>query len=176
MKASYKMLLIISGVITALFITGLMVLRKDLDSLPKSNLEFEEVILGSFNKVAVSDYWNVKVTQGRVCSVKLFYDETSKVTKPKLYISDSTLMISIDSTDLDYNYFNRISIEIIAPKIRSFDVGDSSRLHLKGLNMDSISIHLGDASTFISEENTFKHLLFESLGSSSIEYIADPYE
>lgn len=175
MKTSYKILLITAGIMTALLITGLMILRQDFGSLSNTSIKYKEIILEPFNQVKTSQHWDITVTQGRTYSLRVLYDDPNDIVKYELTNNDSILNIGIDTANTNYTYADKASIQITAPRIKYFDIGDSSTLRLKAINIDSLSVHLGHASLLISEESAFEHFLFESLGSSSIEYIADPY-
>lgn len=172
MQTSKKILLTLTGILLALFVSSLMILRNDTQEV------FEEramsnpltaVPVREFKTLVVSGLWDITVRQGRVQRVEVAFDKEENYL-PQLRQSGDTLYLSIkgDSTAV-------VNAKIVTPVLEGVEANDGASVTLTKFKKDSISIKLRD-SYFSDKENEFVHVFYQTEGQTRIDFVDDPFQ
>jgi len=174
MKISHKLLIMVAGVLIALLVTGLVMLKQDVRTLmAQSGLEnkFRAVPVEPFESLVFSSHWDVKIRQGRGHKVELAVngrDEEASVLEHKggtLYFNSGSLLNNNASANLQA----RITVPYLH-QIRS--VGDT-RINIENFDLDSLTINIDDGGGFMGKNNQIENLSFTTSGKTKLEIIDD---
>lgn len=171
MQTSKKILITTGGILLALFVGTLMVLRSDVRAIyakQAADVQLTAVPVEAFKVLHFSGKWNVQVRQGRTYQVEVAFDRQNRYL-PQLENRNDTLhfLIKGDSSLV-------VKAKVITP-ILSGVKAENAHVTLKNFEVDSMSIKL-DASHLIGEENKFIYTSYETTGDSKIEFLDDPYK
>lgn len=172
MQTSKKILLTVAGVLLALFVSSLMMLRRDLQTIHEQaqmTNPLTIVPVEQFKSLHFSGLWDVQARQGRVYKVELAFDKNSDYL-PQIENINDTLYFSIDGDSSV-----RVRAKVIAPFVSSIQGVKGAKIHLKNFELDSMSVRLDD-SHLIGEENKLIHTSYVTTGNSRIDFIDDPYK
>ncbi|MEO9966509.1 MAG: hypothetical protein ABJF11_12005 [Reichenbachiella sp.] len=172
---SKKILLTAAGVLLALFVSSLMVLRKDLKSIHTEKEEqnrLTELSIESFKYLDVKGSWNVRVRQGRSYRLEVAFDDQNRYL-PIVEQRNDTLYLSIRG--LDGENTPEVHAKIVTPFIRGARATGGAELWLRKFKSDTISIAL-DSSLLVSDENEFINSYYQTTGNSRIEQVDDPFK
>ena len=172
MKTSKKILLFTAGILSAIFITGLMFFRSEVNALMvKAQLEmpYELAEVGKFYNLDFSTNWIVKIKQGRRHEVEVANDGT---LEPKVENIHGTLYFKIDSMS-SKNGKGNLYARITMPDLKKIKAKGTTRVELKNFQSDSLEVILEDQGVFMSDKNTIKHVFYKTSGEAIIEFIDD---
>lgn len=170
MKTSKKILLTVAGILIALLITSMLVLRQDAQwAMVQAGLDkFTSVPVGEFDELDFSANWQVSIRQGRVHKVELL---------------DSISSSQIRNVDGKLHFFSQADpegkpgrVRITMPFLRQVSAVGGSEIHLKRFHSDSLRVILQDSVTFIGEELVFEHVDYETSGKVKLRFKDDPME
>ncbi|MEO9806041.1 MAG: hypothetical protein ABJF04_22470 [Reichenbachiella sp.] len=170
MQTSKKVLLTVAGILLALFVSSLMILRRDIQTINEQTKlanQLTSVPVEEFKFLHFSGLWEVQVKQGRVYKVELTFDQEGSYL-PQLENINDTLYFSIDGDSLV-----SVRARVITPFIGGVLGEDGAHIHLRNFKLDSMSIALNN-SHLIGEENEFIYTSYKTTGNSGIELIDDP--
>ncbi len=171
MKTSKKILISTAGILIAIFITGLMFFRSEVNSIMASadlKMPFSATEVGEFYNLDFSSNWTVNIRQGRRHEVEVARDGTFE---PKVENIQGTLYFKIDSTSSDGE--GNLYARITTPDIKKIKATGTTRIELKNFQSDSLTVILEDRGIFISDKNTIKHVFYQTSGEASIEFTDD---
>ncbi|MGL1885421.1 MAG: DUF2807 domain-containing protein [Reichenbachiella sp.] len=170
MKTSKRILLTLSGVLIALLITGLMLLRSDLHTIRLGKVKKIAVDYGSFDQIKINGNWDIYVRQrGQIIL---------EVEEPNLDITQS-LIQNIDGIlifDMPAERSGRLKVRIGMPVLKSILADSGSIVNLSAFDTNSLHITLRNDSHFSGNENIIEYAILNTVGNSSIEIIDDPYK
>ncbi len=174
MKTSIKFLLSITGILVALLIISLAVLRQDIKAIIASELEskYETVEPGHFHSLSFSPGWKVTIRQGRKHRV-LIANEKRDFLKPSMINNGDTLFFSIDAAPL-HQLSQKLHVRITAPKLNTIKAAEGTEIDIKTFSSDSLQVLLADQSSFTGNENLFEFIHFITSGKTSIQWTDDP--
>lgn len=170
MQTSKKILLTVAGVLLALFVSSLMLLRTDIKRIneqAKLDNPLVQVPVTAFEALQFSGRWEVQVRQGRAYKVELSFDEQNRYL-PLLNHSNDTLFFSIrgDSSMI-------AQARVVTPFIKSIEALGGATVTLKNFNLDSMTVVL-NSSRLVAKENKLAYTSYQTSGNSLIEFIDDP--
>ncbi|MCV9386426.1 DUF2807 domain-containing protein [Reichenbachiella ulvae] len=169
MKTSKKILLTFTGVLIALLICGMMLLRSDLEALPNIGYEYETVSSNQFHSIKVDGNWSIKLRQRAQHKVEV--EGRAKDIMNKLFkVDNGVLMITKHENPENQALHLRIS----SPLINKIDASNGTEIYMDGFDSDSLEIRLENNSSFISSENMLEKTTIETSGNSWIQLIDDP--
>lgn len=171
MQTSKKILITTAGILLALFVSSLMVLRSDVQAIyakQTADVQLTAVPIEAFKVLHFSGNWDVQIRQGRAYKVEVAFDSQSRYL-PQLENRNGTLhfLIKGDSSIA-------VKAKVITPVLRGVKA-ENAYITLKNFQLDSMTIKL-DASHLTGEENKFIYTSYETTGNSKIEFLDDPYK
>ncbi|SMD31757.1 hypothetical protein SAMN04488029_0094 [Reichenbachiella faecimaris] len=171
MQTSKKVLITTVGILLALFISSLMVMRSDVQAIYASqtaDVQMTAVPVEAFGVLHFAGHWNVQVRQGRTYQVEVAFDSQNRYL-PQLENRNDTLhfLIKGDSSIA-------VKAKVITPVLRGVKA-ENAYVTLKNFQLDSMTIKL-DASHLTGKENKFIYTSYETIGNSKIEFLDDPYK
>lgn len=164
MKSSRRALIIVACILTAFFITGLYVIRQDLQiALEQANADknYMPVEVGRFANVHFSGPWKVFIRQGAAFEVEV----SGSVASSHKVNSDTLILETTNSS------YARITL----PKLNELIVAKGGEVTVAGFEDDSLQVKLWDGSTFYGRENVLEYTSFDVSGNSQIKLIDDPF-
>lgn len=172
MQTSKKILLTVAGILLALFVSSLMILRNDTLEVFKERAlknELTAVPVREFTSLVVTGSWDIHVRQGRMQKVEVAFDKAGNYL-PQLKQSGDTLYLSIkgDSTA-------RVSARVVTPALESLSANQRAKVTLTKFKTDSITVKLKD-SHFMDLENEFIHVSYQTEGETRIDFEDDPFK
>ena len=161
MKTSRIILITVAGVIIAILITALYILKKDYKSLIESQalIEYENVPVEKFVSLEFSSHWNVSVRQGKECKVEVAVKEHGNVV-PKLINEDGTLYFNTEALLDDTP--DIIHARVTVPLLQEIKASGNTKIQMKHFWADSITIILDDSSKFYGKHNDFTEITFKA--------------
>ncbi len=172
MKTSKKILIISTGLIIAIFITGLMFFRSQVNSLmTKAQLElpYSVVEAGKFYNLDFSSNWIVNIRQGREHKVEIAKNGSYN---PNVENIQGTLYFKFDSTNTENKEGNMFA-RIVTPDVKSIRATGETHIEIKNFQSDSLSVMLEGNGTFISNKNSIEHSYYRTSGNANIEFVDD---
>ncbi|MEP2025627.1 MAG: hypothetical protein ABJH98_08120 [Reichenbachiella sp.] len=171
MQTSKKILITTTGILLALFVGTLMVLRNDVQAIyakHTAEVQLTAVPVEAFSVLHFSGNWDVQVRQGRSYLVKVAFDPQNSYL-PQLDNSKDTLHFFIkgDSSIA-------VKAKVVTPVLSGVKA-ENAHITLKNFQVDSMTIKL-EASHLKGEENKFIYTSYETTGNSKIEFLDDPYK
>ncbi|MEP5364763.1 MAG: hypothetical protein ABJQ37_13010 [Reichenbachiella sp.] len=171
MQSSKKILITTAGILLALFISSLMVMRSDVQAIYASraaDVQMTAVPVEAFSVLHFAGNWKVQVRQGRTYQVEVAFDPQNRYL-PQLENKNDTLhfLIKGDSSIA-------VKAKVITPVLRGVKA-ENAYVTLKNFQLDSMTIKL-DASHLTGEENKFIYTSYETIGNSKIEFLDDPFK
>lgn len=162
MKTSKKILIGVGGVIIALLITTLFMLRRDIKILVdnQSIIEYKTEPVEKFNAIDFSPHWIVSIKQGKNCKVELD-NKVSNGIITTISTIEGTLYVSAETDSLDEKTEN-IRIRITAPTLKVIQAAGDTKIEMKSFFTDSVMVILKDSSTFIGSKNTLDKIIFKA--------------
>lgn len=171
MQSSKKILITTAGVLLALFISSLMVLRSDVQAINASladDVQMTAVPADAFDVLHFAGHWIVQVRQGRTYQVEVAFDPQNRYL-PQLENRNDTLHFFIKGDSS-----LAVKAKVITPVLRGVKA-ENAYVTLKNFQLDSMTIKL-DASHLTGEENKFIYTSYETIGNSKIEFLDDPFK
>lgn len=171
MQTSKKILITTTGILLAILVSSLMLLRSEVQTIfeaqaavnPLTNVPVEP-----FKVVHLSGNWKVQIRQGRTYKVEVAFDSENKYL-PQVENRNDTLHLLIKGDS---------SLAVRATVVTPFLSGikaENADITLKNFELDSVAIKL-HASHLKGEENKFLYTSYETTGNSEIEFLDDPYK
>ena len=172
MQASKKILITTVGILLAILVSSLLVLRKDLNGIIEAQAKANPLIsvpVESFQVIQLNGNWKVQIRQGRTHQVEMAFDPNSSYI-PQLESRGDTLFFSItgDST-------STVEAKIVSPYIHAIQAYNGANIRLKKFELDSLTILLND-SHLIGEENKLLYTSYVTSGDSKLEFMDDPFK
>ncbi len=164
MKTSRKALVLVAGILTAFFITGLYVIRQDLRAaMEQANAEknYVRVDVSQFSNIRLMGPWKAYIRQGAAFEV-----EVSGAVASNHRVMLDTLILETTSSS-----FGRITL----PKLNELTVASGGEVTVAGFEDDSLQVKLRENSTFSGRENVLEYTSFDVSGNSQIKLIDDPF-
>ena len=164
MKSSRKALVLVAGILTAFFITGLYVIRQDLHTaMEQANAEknYVPVEVSQFSNIRLTGPWKAFIRQGAAFEVEV----SGSVASNQRVVLDTLILETTDSS------FGRITL----PKLNELTVASGGEVTVAGFEDDSLQVKLRDGSTFFGRENVLEYTSFDVSGNSQIKLIDDPF-
>lgn len=174
-KSSIKILIITTGVLIALLVTGLMILRTDIIEIVaelEKNSKFREVEAEKFRGVDFSENWSVRITPGIQQKVEVEFDE--QVYKTRLENRNGILHFTMDVKD-STAMPKTVKARITTPFIYEIRASKGTNIDLERFDLDSLYVEIEDQGSFKGSENKFEYVSFKTLGKVGIEWIDDPF-
>ncbi|WP_422358810.1 hypothetical protein [Reichenbachiella sp.] len=171
MQTSKKILITTAGILLALFVSSLMVLRGDVQAInakQAAETQLTAVPVEAFKIIHFSGNWNVQVRQGRTYQVEVAFDPQNRYL-PQLENRNDTLHFFIKGDSA-----LEVTAKVITPVLNGVKA-ENAYVTLKKFQVDSMSIKL-DASHLIGEENKFIYTSYETTGDSRLEFLDDPFK
>ena len=173
MKTSQKVLTIVTGIIVALLITSMVVVRNDIELIRvKAELEskYKAARVENFERLDFSANWIVNIRQGNEYKVELAVGEG--MLKPVLKNIDGTLYFKVETVDSIISSGNMLA-KITTPSLKGIKAAQGTKIHLKDFQSDSICIILDNSGDFKSTNNHFRFLDFKTSGNVSLQLTDD---
>lgn len=170
MQASKKILITVTGILLALFVSSLMVLRSDVHSVFDSNssgILMSSIPIEPFKTIHISGNWKVQIKQGRAYKAEVAVDRTSQYL-PQFENRNDTLFLTIQGDSLAL-----VSANIVAPYMNSLVAENGVSVKLKSFELDSMTMVLDD-SHLIGDENKLTYTSYVTTGNSKLEFLDDP--
>ena len=164
MKSSRKALVLVAGILIAFFITGLYVIRQDLQiALEQANADknYMPLEVGPFSNIRLTGPWKAYIRQGAGLKVEV----SGSVISYQKVISDTLILETTNSN------FGRITL----PKLNELTVASGGEVTVAGFEDDSLQVKLRENSIFSGRENELEYTSFDVSGNSQIKLIDDPF-
>lgn len=177
MKTSKKILVTVAGILIALLVAGLLMLRNDLLRLlsqEESENNYQEVPVDTFEALDFSSRWTVRIRQGREHKVEVAVAEGDAL-KSRLKNVDGTLYFHAESAG-EQETTERIQARVTLPTLREIKAARGTEIRLESFEADSLSIILEDSVSFTGVENEIVHLSFQTYGEALIQWTDDPFK
>lgn len=154
MKTSKKILLAVAIILVVFWIITLFFVRKDIKTIlaGRSLIEYRAVPVEKFSRLDFSGNWIVQIRQGKDCLVELGVEGDQNV-KPQLNNINGTLQLS---------HANAIHAKITAPALQVIKASGDTRIQMKNFWTDSLTVVLGDSSSYAGSNNDFKYISFQA--------------
>jgi len=171
MRASKKILIIIPGILVALLVAALMLIRNDLAWLlaQEPKVTYEEFVVGKFSSLAFPANWDVKVRQAREYKVEIATEGIAGA-KPMVENTDGTLFFAMSDSVAGVG---RVRARITLPLLQTIKGGPGTKIDIGEFGSDSVSVSLENGGTFVGYNNLFKFLSLKSSGETSIQITDD---
>ncbi len=164
MKSSRKALVLVAGILTAFFITGLYVIRQDLHiAMEQANAEknYVQVDVRQFSNIRLMGPWKAYIRQGAAFEVEV----SGSVASNHRVVLDTLILETTSSS------FGRITL----PKLNELTIASGGEVTVAGFEDDSLHVKLRENSTFFGRENVLEYTSFDVSGNSQIKIIDDPF-
>lgn len=172
MRSSKKILVTVAGVVIALFVVGLMVLRQDATTLlRKAELanKYREFPVDKFEKLSFTGNWEVKVKQGRTHKVEIEIEDGSDFS-PRLTQTNNALYFTIEGDTAEAKPLTTRA-RITAPWLLDIKADGKSQIAIEDFDSDTLYVELENGATFAGKNNYFTHLSFKTVGNSFVQLI-----
>lgn len=172
MQTSHKILITTAGVLLALFVSSLMVLRGDVQTIIESKAltnPLTNVPVEQFKAIHFSGNWKVQIKQGRSYKVELAFDKEGNYL-PQLENRNDTLYFSIQGDSLA-----QVEARVFTPYLNGIKAINGANIRLRNFDVDTMNFVL-DHSHLIGEENKLIYTSYVTTGNSKIEFIDDPFK
>lgn len=176
MKTSVKILLTTAGVLIAIMVTGITLLKNDARTIAlKSRLinEYGLVSVEPFDHIILGEGWDVKVSQGRAYQVEIDLELIER--SEALVKSDDGILHFMDALRDSSDTELKLA-RVTVPKLRSIEATKKTKILLRDYITDTLSVNMNGGGDFSSKENQIEYLSFKSSGESSFEWLDDPYQ
>ena len=177
MKTSKKILISVAGILIALVVVGLLMLRNDLlRLLSQEALEnnYQEVPVDPFEALDFSARWTVRIKQGREHKVEVAVAEGGGL-KPNLENVDGRLYFHAERADQPETT-ERLRARVTLPSLREIKAAHDTEIRLENFKADSLRIILEDGGLFTGVENEIEHVSFQTSGEARIQWTDDPWK
>lgn len=160
-------MIIIPGILVALLVAALMVIRNDLAWLlaQESKVTYEEFAVGKFTALDFPANWDVKVRQAREYKVEIATEGIAGAKPTVENLGGALLFTTADSAA----GVGRIRARITLPLLQSIKGGPGTKIDIGEFESDSVSVSLENGGTFVGYNNLFKFLSLKSSGEASIQ-------
>ena len=176
MKTSQKILITGSGIITALLITSMVVIRDDIQAVfAKRNLDslYKTLPVEKFARLDFSSAnWNANIRQGIEYKLELAVEDSTAL-RPIIRNVDGTLYFSIDTIQAKGNT-GIIKVKISTPLLTAIKSVSGTRIHLRDFQLDSLAVDIQDGCVFTGTDNKLKKVSIKSSGDAWIELRETP--
>ena len=154
MKTSKIILLAVAVLLVVFWSITLFFVRKDIKTIlaGRSLIEYSSVSVEKFSSLDFSGNWIVQIRQGKDCIVELGTEEGQNL-KPELKNINGTLYLS---------HRGSIHAKITAPILQEIKAAGHTSIQMKNFWTDSLTVVLGDSSTYAGSNNDFKYISFQS--------------
>lgn len=175
MKANDKILLAVAGLVVALLVTVMVIIRNDVQLLFVKSVEskYKTVSVDKFERLDFSANWIVKVRQGDEYKVELL-GEGDATLKPRLENIGGTMYFTMDTTNSNENS-GSISVRVTAPSLKEITASRGTKIHLADFQSDSLTLILEDGSGFTGYNNQFNYVNFKTTGDVSLQLTEDDF-
>jgi hypothetical protein len=162
MKTSKKILITISGILIAILITTMLVLRKDIKTLMETQdlIEYKAVQVEDFVALDFSTSWDVFIKQGKDCKVELAMKDGTNL-QPKLENKSGTLFLKVEASP-ENNKPGYIYARVTAPILHEVRARGNTDILMRNFWSDSIHVVLQDSSKYSGKNNDFMKIIFKA--------------
>ena len=173
MKTSNKIITYVSGLIVITMITGLIILRKDVQSFISTEavVTYSPIKVDKFHSLDFSDNWNVTIRQGNNYVVELQNFKDPSIS-PNINVQNGTAYFQADSVLMDRN--KTIHVRITAPKLETIRAINGSEISMRYFATDSLNLILEDGCLFRGKENAIEFFDIKTSGESVLELTDNP--
>jgi hypothetical protein len=166
MKTS-KILVLSTGLIFLIFlIVFVSALREHARSIiEKQSMTYFSLPSYNFDMLDLSSSMQVKIKQGKDCTIEYASNGKIKDLKAFIKIKDNTLIVHGDST------FNNASVhlKISMPFVKKIIANNGTEISMNFFQSDFTNIELGNNCAFKANNNTLKHVIFNTTGQAKID-------
>jgi hypothetical protein len=175
MKTSNKILIATAGLLLALLVFTLAVLRNDMLSVIKTEsvTTYKVVDVGSFNKLDVSSNWVIKIKQGYKYKVELEDGEGSSLN-PQLE-TRAGILYFIVSGSRGKDITGCLHARVTVPDLESITVLGNSKIIMNNFQADTLKVMLGDSVSFQGHNNIFNLVSFNTSCKSWVQLSKDDW-
>jgi len=171
MKTSKKLLLSVAGLIIAILIIFVAILRDTVQSIQlrtEIKRNYRTVSVDDFERLDFSSHWIVRVKQGKECKVELTAEDDS-VFRGGLKNINGTLYFKVDSA-MAKNNTDSIYVRITMPSLRVIKAVRGTKIHLESFQSDSLRVILENGCEFTGNNNSIKHASFKTSGEVTLQF------
>ncbi len=172
MKTSNRILLIVTGILTAFVVSGVMIIRMDLQEFldGKELPDYKVIVQEKFDKIVLSSNWLVRLEQERTYKVEIASEDS--IYSPSVENVDGTLFFNRDSTEMAPD--KQIRLKISVPQVYSIRGDYNVTVDVQNYSGDSLVVSLDEGGYFVGVENQIYSTKFKSRGDVTIDLVDDP--
>lgn len=172
MQTSKKVLVTVAGIVIALFVVGLMVLRNDVTTLLKQaelTNKFREFPVEKFEKLSFTGNWEVRIKQGRNHKVEIEIED-KPVISPRLDQMENALHFTVEGDTAEARLLT-VRAKVTAPWLLDIRADGKTRITIEDFDSDTLQVALENGASFAGKNNYFSHLSFKTIGDSFVQLI-----
>lgn len=164
MKTNKILLLAFGGVMVALVITGLLLLRNDVAALSEGSEEYQysEAEVMPAERIHIKGMWNIRFQQGR--KFKLEVAGETQADDTQWATNDGVL-------ELRHGIKDTCRARLTLPVLKEVIAEESTRLTLNRFEGDTVNVTLGEGVTLIDNNNRFMCMQLDTKGNTTVKML-----
>jgi hypothetical protein len=167
MKTSKKILLITAGLIVALLVVFVIKLRNTVQSVQsRTELKYRTIAATTFDRLDLPSHLTVRIKQGKDCKVE-YATYAKEFKNPDLDIINGELRFKVDTAI--YRDTENIHVRITMPALFEIKADTGTEIYLGYFQSDSLKVSLDSGCIFTGNNNTLKHVTFQTSGKAKIQ-------
>ncbi len=169
MKTSAKILIAVGGVLVAYLISGLIILRFDLQKVinnSKMGVKYETITRPEFSLIEVQSGWDLKISQSRDFSIEV----QEGVPADLIQIENDRIIFGVRDS------LETVSARIKLPILKRLEASGISLVRIAGFTQDSLEVSLSGQAIFTSADNEVVSIAIKTSDNAQVIIEDDPMD
>lgn len=162
MKINKILLFALGGVVVALIITGLLLLRNDVATLAEKDQEYQftEVGVASAERFYINGMWDIRLHQGRKFKLEVISETQS---------DDTRWSTNEEVLEFHHGVKDTCRVRLTVPILKEVIAENNAILKFNRFEGDTLRITLGEGVAMIDNNSRFKCVELNTKGNTSIK-------